>query len=155
ALDESGRPADASVQARFATTDGSKESTPISPQDGLRLSRRALLAAAAAATLASCAPPVAERSIKPAPFKLGRPATLYVDGTIPPELARVAPQFLNGVAGISSVAPVSAGEQADCILTYGALPDGYSSAAVWSSPATILTHLRVPIDGVTASEVRG
>src|SRR5262249_32297181 len=90
----------------------------------------------------------------PSPFTLARPALLYADGTISPAVAQAAPKLLGGVAGIASVTPAPSTSNADLVLTYGTPPAAYSGVVGGSSPATILTHLRVPVDGVTASQAQ-
>jgi poly-gamma-glutamate synthesis protein (capsule biosynthesis protein) len=127
-----------------------------------RVSRRTLLTGAAAvtaATLAGCAPAPVRHAASPTPsptaFTLRRPATLAADGTVPAALAHAALAPLAGVAGLTSVTPAAPDTPPDLLLTYGALPAGYHGAPVGASPAIILTHLRVPIDGVTGDQARG
>ncbi len=146
---------------RNATTrDNSYTSTPPEQTDTLattRISRRALLTVAAAATLAGCAAPLTHRAATPTAtrFSLYRAAILATDGTVPSSLAQVALQRLTGTAGLSDVVAAKPGNTADLMLTYGALPKGYVAAIVGTSAATLLTHLRVPIDNVTASQAKG
>ena len=121
-----------------------------------RMSRRTLLSVAAAASLAGCSSPIVRQ--KPTPtatrFALDRTATLAADGTVPPSLAQSALPRLTGTAGLSDVALATPGEAADLVLTFGALPDGYIPTSVGASAVTLLTHLRVPIDNVTASQAK-
>ncbi len=121
-----------------------------------RMSRRTLLSVAAAASLAGCSSPLVRQ--KPTPtatrFALDRTATLAADGTVPPSLAQSALTRLTGTAGLSDVALATPGEAADLVLTFGALPDGYIPTSVGVSAVTLLTHLRVPIDNVTASQAK-
>ncbi|HEU5439619.1 MAG TPA: CapA family protein [Ktedonobacterales bacterium] len=128
-----------------------------------RLTRRELLAAAAAASaavaVAGCAPGAVTTARKPSapasPFALSRPATLYADATVPRALADRAVALLQNVAGLSNVtAAKTLTAQTDVVLTFGSPPGGYSAAAVGVSPATVLTHLRVPVDGVSAAQAR-
>jgi poly-gamma-glutamate capsule biosynthesis protein CapA/YwtB (metallophosphatase superfamily) len=128
-----------------------------------RLTRRELLAAAAAASaavvVAGCAPGAVTTSRKPSapasPFALSRPATLYADATVPRALADRAVALLQNVAGLSNVtAAKTLTAQTDVVLTLGSPPGGYSAAAVGVSPATVLTHLRVPVDAVSAAQAR-
>jgi poly-gamma-glutamate capsule biosynthesis protein CapA/YwtB (metallophosphatase superfamily) len=121
-----------------------------------RITRRTLLSVAAAATVAGCASPIVHQ--KPTPtatrFSLYRAATLATDGTVPPTLAQSAQQRLTSTAGLSEVAFAKQGDAADLMLTYGALPSGYVAASVGASAATLLTHLRVPLDNITASQAK-
>lgn len=128
-----------------------------------RLTRRELLAAAAVASaavaVAGCAPAAVTTARKQAatatPFALSRPATLYADATVPHGLADRAANLLQNVAGLSDVtAARTISAQTDLVLTFGAPPHGYSSAAIGASPATLLMHLRVPVDGVSAAQAR-
>jgi len=62
---------------------------------------------------------------------------------------------MSGVAGIPDVTAVPSLNLApDLILTFGELPPGYTGASIGTSPATAITHLRVPIDGITAGQAR-
>src|SRR5690348_5581278 len=123
------------------------------------LTRRELLIAAAAVSVAACAP-VAQHDVKraptpsPTPFSLDRPATLFADGTVPDTLARAAVPRLSGVAGIPRATSVTNHASPDLILTYGALPPGYHGAPVGASAAALITHLRVPVDNVTLPQAR-
>ena len=132
--------------------------------ESARLTRRELLVAAAAgAALAGCGPSTATRALRqiPAPTFLGRPATLYADGTVPPALAqavsaRIATQGGIPHGGIPSAKLVSTlANDTDLVLTFGALPKGYVGAGVGASALTVLTNLRVPLDGVTPDQARG
>ena len=42
----------------------------------------------------------------------------------------------------------------DLILTFGELPPGYTGASIGTSPVTAITHLRVPVDSITAGQAR-
>lgn len=130
----------------------------VSSPNGRRITRRELLAAAAALTLAGCAPAVVRQSPTPTstPFSLKRPATLYADGTVPATLRDAVIRFCAGAAGMSgATATTDLGASPDLFLTFGRLPAGYVGAAIGSSPVTVLTHLRVPIDGVTNAQLAG
>src|SRR5947209_1652824 len=121
------------------------------------LTRRALLVTAAAATLASCAPAMAPQptATPTQPFALGRTGTLYLDGTVPPALGNAVVQRIRNVAGIPDVTAVpSLNPSPDLILTFGELPPGYTGASIGTSPVTAITHLRVPIDSITADQAR-
>lgn len=128
--------------------------------DALRLTRRQLLAVGAgtALVLGGCAPST-RTSTKPSatrvPFRLDRPATLAADGTIPAALAEAAPRLLAGRNGIPSTQPATAPAAADLILSFGEVPAGYRSAAVGASAATVLTHLRLPLESVTLAQLQG
>lgn len=123
-----------------------------------RLTRRALLATAAA-TLAGCTQAAAPQSQPTAtprpPFALGRTGTLYIDGTVPSALGSAVIGHISDVAGISNVTAVpSLNPSPDLILTFGTLPTGYTGVPIGSSPLTVITHLRVPIDNITADQAR-
>ena len=123
----------------------------------MRLTRRAFLVTAATATLAGCTQAIAPQptATPTLPFALGRTGTLYLDGTVPPALGRSVIQRISGVAGIPDVTAVPSLNLApDLILTFGELPPGYTGASIGTSPATAITHLRVPIDGITAGQAR-
>ncbi|MFI5273491.1 MAG: CapA family protein [Ktedonobacterales bacterium] len=135
------------------------------PRPRGRLTRRELLAGAAALAVAGCAPPFAARDATPTPtlsatpFALDRAATLAAGAGVPAALVARAATLLAGVAGIPSVTPATAAhppvaQSADLVLTYGPLPAGYVGAVAGASPATLLTHLRVPVDGVPATQAR-
>jgi poly-gamma-glutamate capsule biosynthesis protein CapA/YwtB (metallophosphatase superfamily) len=128
------------------------------PHDSRLLTRRELLVVAAAATVAACAPEASapvKPTATPRPFALGRPATLAVDGTVPAALAALVTQRMAGLAGIPSVAPGPAVESsADFVLTFGAVPSGYIGIPIGASPATVVTNLRVPVDGVSSEKVK-
>ncbi len=123
----------------------------------LRLTRRELLMAVAATTLAGCSQvigPQPTATPRP-PFALGRTGTLYSDGTIPSTLGNAVRERIRDVDGIPEVTLVSAlTPSPDLILTFGELPPGYTGAAIGTSPLTIITHLRVPIDSITADQAR-
>src|SRR5947209_4826774 len=124
-----------------------------------RLTRRALLATAAV-TLAGCtqatAPQAQPTATPRPPFAPGRTGTLYVDGTVPPALGNAVIEHISDVAGIPNVTAVpSLNPSPDLILTFGTLPAGYTGASIGTSPLTIITHLRVPIDNITADQARG
>ncbi len=123
----------------------------------IQLNRRELLVTAVAATLAGCAPTITLQptATPAAPFALGRRGTLYLDGTVPSTLGRAVIQRMRGVVGISDVTAVpSLNPSPDLILTFGELPPGYTGASIGTSPVTAITHLRVPIDGITAGQAR-
>jgi poly-gamma-glutamate capsule biosynthesis protein CapA/YwtB (metallophosphatase superfamily) len=130
-----------------------------SPHDSLLLTRREVLVVAAAATVAACAPQAAapaKPTATPRPFALGRPANLSADGTVPATLAALIAQRMAGLAGIPSVAPgPAAASSADFVITFGAVPSGYTGVAVGASPAIVISNLRVPVDGVSANQVKG
>src|SRR5262249_62111067 len=114
----------------------------------VHLTRRELLAGAAAATVAGCAPSglkVLSAPPTPASFKLTRPATLYADGTVPTAVSATAAHRLAAQAGLTSVTAVANLDPApDLILTYDDLPRGYGGAAVGRRPAAIITRRRLP-----------
>lgn len=125
------------------------------------LTRRELFYAgagvAATAVVAGCAP-IARQAPAPTatPFKLTRAATVYADATVPAGVGHAAITLIGGHAGISSAQAVTSLTPApDLILTYGEPPKGYIAAEIGSSAATAITHLRVPIDGVTGEQARG
>lgn len=125
------------------------------------LTRRELLYAGAGATaavvLAGCAPLGNQASTPTAtPFALARAATVYADATVPAAVRQTAVAHLGGHAGLSAVqAVMSISPAPDLILTYGEPPKGYTAADIGESPLTAITHLRVPIDGVTGEQARG
>ena len=120
---------------------------------GPRLTRREVLAAAAGLALTGCASSTVTKrkaTPTPTPFALGRVATLFVAGTVPPALVAPMRARLADIAGITEVTLAQALTTApDLVLTFGALPAGYQGAPAGPSPLTILTHLRVPVDGVS------
>ncbi|HEX8035894.1 MAG TPA: hypothetical protein VF510_18710, partial [Ktedonobacterales bacterium] len=125
------------------------------------LTRRELLYAgagvAATAVVAGCAP-IGKQAPAPTatPFKLTRAATVYVDATVPAAVGRAAVALIGGQAGIASAQAVTSPTPApDLILTYGEPPKGYSAAEIGGSAVTAITHLRVPIDGVSGEQARG
>lgn len=123
----------------------------------IRLARREFLVTAVAATLAGCAQALVPRptATPTPPFVLGQTGTLYLDGTVPPALGKAVIQLISGVAGIPGVTAVpSLNPSPDLILTFGQLPPGYTGASIGTSSVTAITHLRVPIDGITASQAR-
>lgn len=133
---------------------------------GRRISRRELLAAGAVATtavaaaLAGCSPFSAKATPTPTPrpFALHRPATLAADATVPAALAAAVAGRIVNIAGVPSAtytATPAVGEAPDLALTFGALPKGYVGASVGASAYTAVTHLRVPIDGVTLAQAQG
>jgi hypothetical protein len=125
---------------------------------GPTLTRRELLAAGAAGAatvaLADCAPAIAQMSSANAtPIALNLPAVLYADGTVPRAIANTAAANIGGHAGLSEAhLATSATSTADLVLTYGSLPGGYKGAAVGASAVTAMSHLRVPLDGVTGAQ---
>ncbi|MBO0783456.1 MAG: hypothetical protein J2P37_31990, partial [Ktedonobacteraceae bacterium] len=120
-----------------------------------RLARREVLMAAVAAMLAGCAQAITRWPFVKQPFAPGRTGTLYPDGTIPPVLGRTVVQRLRGVAGVPGVTTAPSHTSApDFILTFGELPPGYTGASIGASPLTVITHLRVPVDNITAGQAR-
>jgi poly-gamma-glutamate capsule biosynthesis protein CapA/YwtB (metallophosphatase superfamily) len=122
-----------------------------------RLTRRELLVAAAATTLAGCSQDTGPRATTTpkTPFALGRTATLYSDGTVPSALSNTVTQLIRDMDGIPDVTFASSLTPApDLILTFGKLPTGYTSATIGTSPLTVLTHLRVPVDGITTGQAQ-
>ncbi len=151
---------DAANQLAPAATAHMPGSAAEAARDAARLlTRRELLVAAAAVSVAACAP-AAAHDVKraptpsPTPFSLDRPATLFADGTVPDTLAHAAAPRLAGVAGIPRATLVTDHASPDLILTYGALPSGYRGAPVGASAAALVTHLRVPVDSVTLPQAR-
>jgi poly-gamma-glutamate capsule biosynthesis protein CapA/YwtB (metallophosphatase superfamily) len=137
-----------------------RRTLPLAPvPPGWRISRRELLATAAALTLAGCAPAATHHppAPTPTPFSLSRPATLYADGTVPVALRDAVIQRCAGAQGIPGATATTPALSAapDLVLSFGPLPAGYVGAAIGSSPVTALTHLRVPVDGVTGAELNG
>jgi poly-gamma-glutamate capsule biosynthesis protein CapA/YwtB (metallophosphatase superfamily) len=122
----------------------------ISTSAGVRLTRRELLAGAAATTaaiaIAGCGP-FGQGST--GPFSLKRPALVAFDATVPAALHAPLLQQLSGVAGIPSATRATATQTADLVVTFGSLPTGYVGAAISASPLALFTHMRVPVDGVT------
>ena len=127
---------------------------------GPTLTRRELLAAGAAGAatvaLAACAPAIAQKAAPTAtPFALKRPVVLYTDGTVPRAIANTVAANIGGHAGLSEAhLATTVATTADLVLTYGALPAGFRGAVIGASPAAVLTHLRVPLDGVTGEQAR-
>src|SRR5260370_16585684 len=75
---------------------------------GPRLTRREVLAAAAGLALAGCASSTVTKrkaTPTPTPFALGRAATLFVAGTVPPALVAPMRARLAGIAGLTPVPP--------------------------------------------------
>lgn len=143
-----------------AHTAGEGSTSPSGSRDASpRLTRRELLVAAAAgAALASCGPNTTTQALHPIPIPipLGRPATVYADGTVPASLAQAIAAHIAGNGGIPSAKVVSSlSTETDLVLSYGALPAGFAGAATGTSALTVLTHLRVPLDSVTADQARG
>ena len=141
---------------RKESDQGTKQSSQATPFS-MRLTRRKLLATAAAAMLAGCAQGTAPQptATPTPPFALGRAGTIYLDGTVPPALGSAVVQSINNVAGIPNVTAVpSLNPSPDLILTFGELPPGYTGASIGTSPVTAITHLRVPIDSITAGQAR-
>lgn len=123
---------------------------------GSRLTRRELLLVGAAVTVAGCAP-TGSRAATPTAtrFFLARPATLYADGTVPQAVARGVFSAIGGLAGVPSAsATTTPNAKPDLVLTYGALPTGYTGAAIGASPVAVITHMRVPVDAVSADQLR-
>ena len=151
---------DGDRESQLGSIDGQvvaiKESGIVTPWPWL--TRRQLLyaGAGAAALLAGCAPLGKQAPTPtPTPFKLTRAATVYADATVPAALAQAAIALIGGHTGISSAQATSSLTPApDLILTYGELPKDYTGATIGSSALTAITHLRVPIDGVTGEQAR-
>jgi poly-gamma-glutamate synthesis protein (capsule biosynthesis protein) len=124
----------------------------------MRLTRRELLVTVAATTLAGCSQVIAPQptATPRPPFALGRTGTLYSDGTVPPALGATIIQRISAEDSLPDMtfAP-SLTPPPDLILTFGDLPPGYTGASIGSSPITIITHLRVPVDSVTADQAQG
>lgn len=125
----------------------------------LRLTRRELLVTAAA-TLTGCSQVIAPQPAHPTstsrpPFALGRTGTLYSDSTVPPALGNAIKERIKGLEGIPDAMFVPAlTPSPDLILTFGELPTGYTGTSIGTSPRTLITHLRVPIDGITADQAQ-
>jgi poly-gamma-glutamate capsule biosynthesis protein CapA/YwtB (metallophosphatase superfamily) len=123
---------------------------------GARLTRRELLATVAvvsAAGVVACAPfPSTDTKPTPVPFSLNRPVRVAADTTVPAALAQAAIQRLSGVAGIPSAELAT--QTPDLLLTFGAAPQGYTAVDLGASPLALYTHLRVPVDSVTADQAR-
>jgi poly-gamma-glutamate synthesis protein (capsule biosynthesis protein) len=121
-----------------------------------RLTRRELLATAAvvsAVGIVACAPfPSLDTKPTPTLFSLNRPVRVAADATVPAILAQTAIQRLAGVAGIPSAEP--AAQTPDLLLTYGAAPQGYTAVDLGASPFTLYSHMRAPVDSVTADQAR-
>ena len=123
----------------------------------MRLTRRKLLVTAAAAMLTGCAQGITPQpaATPTPPFALGRAGTIYLDGTVPPALGSAFVQSISNVAGIPNVTAVpSLNPSPDLILTFGELPPGYTGASIGTSPVTAITHVRVPVDSITAGQAR-
>ncbi len=137
----------------------------VSANGGPRISRRELLATGAvvttavAATLAGCSPFTAtKKTPTPAPFTLRRPAILAADATVPATLAAAIAGRIINVAGVPSATytpTAAASAHPDLFLTFAAVPQSYVGVTVGASAYTAVTHLRVPIDGVTTAQARG
>ena len=141
---------------RKESEQGTKQGSQATPFS-MRLTRRKLLATAAAAMLAGCAQGTAPQptATPTPPFALGRTGTLYLDGTVPPALGNAVAQRISNVAGIPNVTAVpSLNPSPDLILTFGELPPGYTGASIGTSPVTAITHVRVPVDSITAGQAR-
>ena len=135
---------------RDENVDGSELLLALSQADpsSTQLTRRELLVAVAAATLAGCS-----QTTPLPPFALGRTGTLYRDGTVPSALGNAVIQRISVVGGIPDATFVPSLKPApDLILTFGELPKGYTGASIGASPLTIITHLRVPIDSISADQ---
>lgn len=120
------------------------------------LTRRELLLTTAVVTLAGCAQISGQPIATPAAtFILGRSGTLFLDGTIPSALGSTVRAHMSGMVGMPEVIVVpSLNPAPDFILTFGQLPSGYTGAPIGTSPVTAITHLRLPIDGITAQQAR-
>jgi poly-gamma-glutamate capsule biosynthesis protein CapA/YwtB (metallophosphatase superfamily) len=125
-----------------------------------RLTRRKFLGVAtatAAVTLAGCASAVVRTSAPTAtPFSFAKPVSFYADETVPVTLADHAVTLLGRAAGITAgiTRAASLATSPDLLLTYGSPPASYIGAAIGASPTTLFTHLRVPVDEVTANHAR-
>src|SRR5260221_5186992 len=88
---------------------------------GRRLTRREVLAAAAGLALTGCASStVTKRKATPTPFALGRAATLFVAGTVPPALVAPMRARLADIGGITEVTLAQAlTTSPDLMLTFG------------------------------------
>ena len=123
------------------------------------ITRRAFLATAATVTLAGCTQTIVPHATPTAtplpPFALGRTGTLFIDGTVPSSLGNAVIQRVHNVAGIPDIkAASSLTSSPDLVLTFGELPPGYTGAAIGSSPLTVITHLRVPVDTISSEQLR-
>jgi hypothetical protein len=123
---------------------------------GAGLTRRELLATAAVATavgIAACAPfPATDSKQTPVSFSLNRPVRVAADASVPAALALAATQRLAGVAGIPSAEVAT--QTPDLLLTFAAAPQGYTAVDLGASPLALYTHMRVPVDTVTADQAR-
>jgi poly-gamma-glutamate capsule biosynthesis protein CapA/YwtB (metallophosphatase superfamily) len=118
-------------------------------------SRRELLVAAAGLALAGCAEIGGRPTVQAvvAPHKVTGPLSVYADGTLPTALAAKTTPLLSGMPGIPGVREAQTLDvHPDVVLTFGAIPRGYSTFDVGQSPYVAITHLRVPIDEVTADQ---
>ncbi|HEX6819234.1 MAG TPA: CapA family protein, partial [Ktedonobacterales bacterium] len=117
-------------------------------------SRRELLGGAAtlaaAAVVAGCSLPFGQQTATR--FALTRPATVAFDGTVPTALQAPLLAQLKGVAGIPSANAAASAQGADLVVTFGSAPSGYTAATIGSSPVTLVSHLRVAVDGVTGAQ---
>ena len=144
---------------RHARTHAPRQAARSERTGGPTLTRRELLAAGAAGAatvaLAACAPAIAQKPAATAtPFSLNRPAVLYADGTVPRAVANTVAANMGGHAGLSAALLTPGAATADLVLTYGALPEGYRGAAIGPSPVTVMSHIRVPLDGITGEQAR-
>jgi poly-gamma-glutamate synthesis protein (capsule biosynthesis protein) len=149
--DVDGQPASAqSASAQSAEGTAGSEHEGAEGQPGMRLTRREFLAGAAVAgaavAVAGCSP-FGQGST--GPFALHRPAIVAFDATVPGVLQPAILKQLAGVAGIPSATSATAGKAADLVVTFGAVPSGYTGAIVGTSPLALFAHMRVPIDEVT------
>ncbi|WIG61731.1 MAG: Capsule biosynthesis protein capA [Ktedonobacterales bacterium] len=126
----------------------------------LRITRRELIVTAgtvaAALAVAGCAPSVAHVVPTPThtPFALRRTATLFADATVPTALAAATTARIGNAAGLSGVTAASTlASDTDFVLTFGAVPAGYAALPIGASPATALTHMRVPVDNITSDQM--
>lgn len=139
--------------------DGGGPLCSVSPLSSLamQITRRDMLLTATALTLAGCAQVVVPQptATPSPPFTLGRTGKLYIDGTVPPTLGNAVIQRMSGLAGIPDVAMVSSlNQRPDFILTFGTSTGDYTVITIGTSPTTIITHLRVPVDNITADQAR-
>ena len=118
-----------------------------------RLTRRELLVFAAATAAAGCATASHPHATPTAtPYVLNRAVTVAADGTIPPALRDALVKRIGQSAGITGATSVRADAAPDFLLTFGAVPAGYTPVTIGQSAACLFTHLRVPVDSVKASQ---
>ncbi|MGH2485769.1 MAG: CapA family protein, partial [Ktedonobacterales bacterium] len=123
---------------------------------GPRLSRRELLVVAAATIVAGCATATRHprATPSPTPLALNRAVTVAGEGTLPSALRDALVKRIGAYPGITGASSVASSAAPDFILTYGALPSGYTPASVGDSPTCLFTHPRVPVENVTSAQAR-